>query len=142
MKLENALEKKCKEKGLRMTNQRRAVLAVLSTAKDHPTVEEILRRSRRIDKGVSMATVYRTVGLLKDNAIVHRIDLADGRARYEGMHEKEHHHHLIDVKTHELIEFSNPELERIKKKIAADYGYRIVGDRLALYVEKIKPGKK
>src|ERR1700744_6193919 len=126
------LEKLCVERGLKMTEQRRVISRVLSDATDHPDVEEIYRRSVAMDPKISIATVYRTMRLLEDAGVIEKLDLRDGRARYEENRD-EHHHHLIDVKTGEVIEFKNDELERIKAKIAKDLGYDIIGDRLELY---------
>jgi Fur family ferric uptake transcriptional regulator len=126
------IEKLCVERGLKMTEQRRIISRVLSDSSDHPDVEEIFKRSVAIDPKISIATVYRTMRLLEDANVIERLDLRDGRARYEENRD-EHHHHLIDVKTGEVIEFKNDELEQIKAKIARELGYNIIGDRLELY---------
>lgn len=131
------IEKLCVERGLKMTEQRRVIGRVLSESTDHPDVEEIYRRSAALDPKISIATVYRTMRLLEDAGVIEKLDLRDGRARYEENRD-EHHHHLIDVKTGEVIEFKNEELERIKAKIAKDLGYDIIGDRLELYGVKRK----
>ena len=131
------IEKLCVERGLKMTEQRRVIGRVLSEASDHPDVEEIYRRSAALDPKISIATVYRTMRLLEDAGVIEKLDLRDGRARYEENRD-EHHHHLIDVKTGEVIEFKNEELERIKAQIAKDLGYDIIGDRLELYGVKRK----
>ncbi len=141
------LEKLCAERGLKMTDQRRVISRVLSEAQDHPDVEEIYRRASAIDPKISIATVYRTMRLYEDANIIERLDFRDGRARYEENRE-EHHHHLIDVNSGEVIEFKNEELEAIKRKIAAELGYDIIGDRLELYgtkkhgAEALTPKKK
>jgi Fur family transcriptional regulator, ferric uptake regulator len=129
------LEKLCHDKGLKMTEQRRVISRVLSEAHDHPDVEEIYRRAAAIDPKISIATVYRTMRLYEDANIIERRDFGDGRARYEENRE-EHHHHLIDVNSGEVIEFQNEELEAMKRKIAAQLGYDLIGDRLELYVVK------
>jgi len=129
------LEKICAERGLKMTEQRRVISRVLSEAHDHPDVEEIYRRAVAIDPKISIATVYRTIRLYEDANIIERLDIGDGRARYEENRE-EHHHHLIDVKTGKIIEFQNEELENLKKKIARELGYDLIGDRLELYGTK------
>jgi Fur family ferric uptake transcriptional regulator len=126
------LEKICVERGLKMTEQRRVISRVLSDAADHPDVEEIYRRSSAIDPKISIATVYRTMRLLEDANVIERLDLRDGRARYEENRD-EHHHHLIDIKSGEVIEFKSEALEKIKATIAAELGYEIIGDRLELY---------
>jgi Fur family ferric uptake transcriptional regulator len=131
------LEKLCIERGLKMTQQRRVICRVMAQATDHPDVEEIYRRSVKIDPKISIPTVYRTMRLLEDANVIERLDLRDGRARYEENRD-EHHHHLIDVKSGEVIEFKNEELEKIKAKIARDLGYEIIGDRLELYGVKKK----
>jgi Fur family ferric uptake transcriptional regulator len=115
-----------------MTEQRRVISRVLSEAQDHPDVEQIYRRASAIDPKISIATVYRTMRLYEDANIIERRDFGDGRARYEENRE-EHHHHLIDVNSGEVTEFKNDELEQMKKKIAADLGYDLIGDRLELY---------
>src|ERR1700722_11988266 len=119
--MESRIEKLCVERGLKMTDQRRVISRVLSEATDHPDVEEIYRRSIAIDPKISIATVYRTMRLLEDVHVIERLDFRDGRARYEENRD-EHHHHLIDVKSGEVIEFKNDELERIKARIARDLG--------------------
>jgi Fur family transcriptional regulator, ferric uptake regulator len=133
--MNSRIEKLCVERGLKMTEQRRVISQVLSESTDHPDVEEIYRRSVKMDPKISIATVYRTMRLLEDANVIERLDLRDGRARYEENRD-EHHHHLIDVKTGAVIEFKSDELERIKAKIASDLGYDIIGDRLELYGTK------
>lgn len=116
-----------------MTEQRRVIARVLSDATDHPDVEELYRRASDQDPRISIATVYRTMRLFEDAEIVHRLDFGDGRARYEHAGEKDHHHHLIDLKSGKVVEFESEELERLKQKIASELGYRLVGERLELY---------
>jgi len=136
------LERICAERGLKMTEQRRVISRVLSEAHDHPDVEEIYRRASAIDPRISIATVYRTMRLYEDANIIERHDFGDGRARYEENRE-EHHHHLIDVNSGEVIEFQHEELEKLKAKIAYDLGYDLIGDRLELYgVRHEKKGKR
>ena len=126
------IEKTCIERGLKMTEQRRVICRVLSTASDHPDVEEIHRRAAADDPRISIATVYRTMRLFEEANVIEKLDIGDGRARYEEQRD-EHHHHLIDVKTGKVIEFQNEELEQLKKKIARQLGYDLVDDRLELY---------
>lgn len=128
------LEKICAEKGLRMTDQRRVITRVISEAEDHPDVEEIHRRAAEIDSRISIATVYRTMRLLEEYDVVQRHDFQDGhgRARYEEA-SSEHHDHLINVKSGEVIEFVNDEIERLQEKIAREHGFRLVDHRLELY---------
>ena len=112
----SAIEGQCLEKGMRMTDQRRVIARVLSDAEDHPDVEEVYRRSTAIDSGISIATVYRTVRLFEDAGILERHDFRDGRSRYETVSE-EHHDHLINVETGEVLEFHNDEIEKLQKKV-------------------------
>ena len=128
----NRLEQRCIEKGLRMTEQRRVIARVMSEADDHPDVEEIHRRANAIDKRISIATAYRTMRLFEEYDIVERHDFNDGRARYEEATE-EHHDHLINVKTGDVIEFVNAEIERLQERIAKEHGFKLVDHRLELY---------
>lgn len=132
MEAEDRIEKRCVEKGLRMTEQRRVITRVLATADDHPDVEEIHRRATAEDSRISIATVYRTMRLLEDYDVVQRHDFQDGRSRYEEA-TTDHHDHLIDVRTREVIEFVNDEIEELQKRIARDLGYKLVDHRLELY---------
>ncbi|WDI32674.1 Fur family transcriptional regulator [Hyphococcus flavus] len=131
------LEKLCVEKGMRMTEQRRVIARVLSVADDHPDVEEIHRRASDIDDKISIATVYRTMRLFEEAGVVERHDFQDGRARYEEATES-HHDHLIDLKSGEVIEFVNEEIEALQKKIAEEHGYKLVDHRLELYGVPLK----
>ncbi|WP_158048208.1 Fur family transcriptional regulator [Skermanella pratensis] len=126
------LEQICVEKGLKMTEQRRVISRVLSAATDHPDVEQVFKRAADIDDKISIATVYRTVRLLEETGVIERLDFGDGRARFEEARD-EHHHHLIDVQSGEVIEFNSDELEAIKQRIARDLGYKLLGHRLELY---------
>jgi len=126
------LEALCAEKGLRITEQRRVIARVLSEAEDHPDVEKLYERASAIDKGISIATVYRTVRLFEEAGILDRHDFGDGRARYEAAPES-HHDHLIDVETGKVVEFVDPELEALQKQIAERLGYRLVDHRMELY---------
>lgn len=130
--------KKCEDQGLRMTEQRRVIARVLETAhKSHPDVEELHARANAIDSGISIATVYRTVKLFEEAGILVRNEFADGRARYESA-DREHHDHLIDLNTGEVIEFFDPEIEALQEKIAAKLGYRLKDHRLELYGVPLK----
>lgn len=126
------LEKICVAKGMRMTEQRRVIARVLSLAEDHPDVEEIHRRATEIDANISIATVYRTMRLFEEAGVVERHDFQDGRARYEEATE-DHHDHLIDLRSGEVIEFVNTEIEALQKRIAEEHGYKLVDHRLELY---------
>ena len=117
-----------------MTDQRRVIARVLSESTDHPDVEDVYQRASEIDSKISIATVYRTLRLFDIANIIDRHDFGDGRARYEVAAEgSHHHHHLIDVKTGNVLEFENEELENIKRRIARELGYELVGERLELY---------
>lgn len=135
------IEKLCAEKGLKMTAQRRVIARVLSESVDHPDVEELYRRASKIDDAISIATVYRTVRLFEEANILERHDFRDGRSRYEEVTE-EHHDHLIDVETGDVIEFQNEEIERLQKEIAKKLGYDLVDHRLELYGVPLKRKKK
>jgi len=126
------LEKLCIEKGLKMTDQRRVIARVLSESTDHPDVELVYQRAVEQDSRISIATVYRTVKLFEEASILERHDFGDGRARYEERPD-EHHDHLIDVKTGEVVEFTNEEIERLQKEVAKALGYRLVDHRLERY---------
>ena len=126
------IEKLCADRGMRMTEQRRVIARVLSQAEDHPDVEELYRRASAIDPHISIATVYRTVRLFEEAGILDRHDFGDGRARYEPSPEA-HHDHLIDVETGKVIEFVDPELEELQRKIAEKLGFRLVDHRMELY---------
>ena len=126
------IEKLCIEKGMRMTDQRRVVARVLSTAHDHPDVEELYRRAHEVDPHISIATVYRTVRLFEESGIIARHDFRDGRSRYEEAPDT-HHDHLIDMKSGQVIEFVDEEIEALQAAIARRLGYRLVDHRLELY---------
>jgi len=136
-----SLEERCTEKGLRMTGQRRVIARVLEDADDHPDVEDLYNRASEIDSNISIATVYRTVKLLEETGIIERHEFRDGRARYEIVPEN-HHDHLIDLKTGNVIEFANEEIERLQEKIARELGYKLVDHRLELYAVPLKANKK
>lgn len=126
------IEKLCAEKGMRMTDQRRVIARILSVSHDHPDVEELHRRAAAVDPHISIATVYRTVRLFEESGILERHDFRDGRSRYEEVPEI-HHDHLIDMKTGKVVEFVDPEIERLQQEIARRLGYRLVDHRLELY---------
>ncbi|SHF18816.1 Fur family manganese uptake regulator [Litoreibacter halocynthiae] len=120
------------ERGLRMTGQRRVIAQVLEEADDHPDVEELHARASALDAGISIATVYRTVKLFEEAGLLERLEFGDGRARYEDA-ERDHHDHLIDMQTGEVIEFVDPEIEELQERIAKRLGYKLKGHRLELY---------
>ncbi|HET9019170.1 MAG TPA: Fur family transcriptional regulator [Acetobacteraceae bacterium] len=130
--MESRIERLCVERGLKMTGQRRVIARVLSEADDHPDVEELYRRASALDRRISIATVYRTVRLLEEHGILARRDFGGGRARYEPS-EHGHHHHLIDIETGRVIEFEDPEHERVLQAIAARLGFDLVSHRLELF---------
>jgi Fur family ferric uptake transcriptional regulator len=134
------IEKLCLEKGMRMTDQRKVIARVLSEAQDHPDVEELYRRSSAVDPNISIATVYRTVRLFEEAGIIARHDFRDGRSRYEQAGE-EHHDHLIDMKSGQVIEFIDEEIERLQHLIAARLGFRLIDHRLELYAVPLEPGE-
>ena len=132
---------RCESKGLRMTEQRRIVARVVGDAADHPDVEELYARASAIDPRISLATVYRSVKLFEEAGILEKLEFGDGRARYEDA-ERDHHDHLIDVNTGQVIEFVDPEIEALQEKIAARLGYRLIGHRLELLgIPMKKPAK-
>ena len=128
----SSIEEKCKIKGVRLTDQRKLIAKIMSEAKDHPDVDELHRRVSAIDKKVSIATVYRTVKLFEEASIIDKHDFKGGKARYEELSES-HHDHLIDIKTGEIIEFVDEEIEKLQKKVADKYGYNLVDHKLELY---------
>jgi Fur family transcriptional regulator, ferric uptake regulator len=134
------LEKRCIELGLRMTEPRRVIARVLSTSEDHPDAEELHRRANAIDRSISLATVYRTVKLFEEAGIIERHDFRDGRSRFEEVPE-EHHDHLIDVNSGDVIEFHSEEIEQLQEEIARKLGYKLIDHRLELYGVKLKSGE-
>lgn len=123
---------RCEAMGLRMTGQRRIIAQVLEDSQDHPDVEELYARASALDAGISIATVYRNVKLFEEAGILDRLEFGDGRARYEDA-ERDHHDHLIDMNSGEVIEFVDPDIEALQEKIAAKLGYELRGHKLELY---------
>jgi Fur family ferric uptake transcriptional regulator len=136
--MESRIERLCVERGLKMTGQRRVIAQVLSEASDHPDVEELYRRATALDARISIATVYRTVRLLEEKGILERRDFGGGRARYEPT-EHGHHYHLIDVETGKVIEFQDPEYERLMQTMAGRLGFDLVSLRLELFGRRSDP---
>ena len=126
------IERLCSEKGLKMTGQRRVIARVLSDSEDHPDVELLYQRATAIDPKISIATVYRTVRLFEEASILDRHDFGDGRSRYEESSEQ-HHDHLIDIESGEVIEFTNDEIEALQREVARQLGYKLVDHKLELY---------
>ena len=129
---ESRIEKRCIEKKMKMTEQRRVIARVLSGSSDHPDVEEVYSRASEIDSRISIATVYRTVRLWEESGILDRHDFGDGRSRYEEVTD-EHHDHLINLKSGAVIEFQNSAIEDLQEKIARNHGMKLVGHKLELY---------
>ena len=127
-----AIERACREKGLRMTGQRRTIARVLDDSEDHPDVVELHRRAAAIDHRISLSTVYRTVKLLETEGIIERLEFRGGRSRYEQA-AREHHDHLINLETGDVIEFRSEDIEALQTEIARRLGYRVVYHRLELY---------
>ena len=135
--MDSHIEKKCVEKGVRLTEQRKLIAKVMSEAEDHPDVDELHKRVNKVDTKISIATVYRTVKLFEESGILTKHDFKGGKARYEAIVES-HHDHLIDIKTGEIIEFVDDEIEMLQKKVADKYGYKLVDHKLELYGVKKK----
>ena len=133
----NKIEEKCLTKGVRLTDQRKIIADVMSASNDHPDVDELHTRVNKIDKKISIATVYRTVKLFEESGIVEKHDFKGGKARYEESPE-EHHDHLIDINSGEIIEFVDKEIEILQNKVAKKLGYKLVDHKLELYGSKIK----
>ena len=131
------IEQRCISKGVKLTDQRRIIARVMSESDDHPDVDELYTRVSKIDTKISIATIYRTVKLFEEAGILTKHDFKGGKARYEEMRES-HHDHLIDVKTGEIIEFVDDEIEKLQKKVADKYGYELVDHKLELYGVKKK----
>lgn len=130
------IERLCQEKGLKMTRQRRVIARVLSDSVDHPDAQALYRRASRLDPGISQATVYRTVRLFEETGILERRDFGDGPKRYEEA-AGDHHDHLIDVDTGEVIEFHNEEIERLQVEVARRLGFRLVDHRMELFAVRL-----
>ena len=135
------IERQCVAQGLRVTPQRRIIARVLEQSDDHPDVEELYRRASSIDSHISLSTVYRTLKLFENKGILERHDFGTGRGVYE-LAEREHHDHLIDVKTGKVIEFRNAEIEKLQEAIARELGYELIGHKLELYGEPSRSKKK
>ena len=133
----NKIEEKCISKGVRLTDQRKVIAEVMSVSNDHPDVDELHKRINKIDKKISIATVYRTVKLLEESGIVEKHDFKGGKARYEESPE-EHHDHLIDINSGEIIEFVDVNIEKLQNEVAKKLGYKLVDHKLELYGSKIK----
>ena len=134
--MSETIEQKCLAKGVKLTEQRKIIAKIMSDSQDHPDVDELYRRASKIDSKISIATVYRTVKLFEEAGIITKHDFKGGKARYEELNEG-HHDHLIDVKTGEIIEFVDEDIEKLQKKVAEKYGYKLVDHKLELYGVKV-----
>ena len=141
--MSETIEEKCLSKGVKLTDQRKVIAQVISQSKeaygesDHPDVDELYTRVSKVDPKISIATVYRTVKLFEESGILTKHEFKGGKARYEELNEG-HHDHLIDIKTGEIIEFVDEEIEKLQKKVAEKYGYKLVDHKLELYGIKKK----
>ena len=135
--MSETIEQKCIAKGFKLTDQRKIIAKIMSDSQDHPDVDELYKRASKLDSKISIATVYRTVKLFEEAGIVAKHDFKGGKARYEELNEG-HHDHLIDIKTGEIIEFVDEEIEELQKKVADKYGYNLVDHKLELYGIKKK----
>ena len=135
--MSETIEKKCIAKGVKLTDQRKVIAKVMSESDDHPDVDELYKRVSKIDPKISIATIYRTVKLFEEAGILAKHDFKGGKARYEELSES-HHDHLIDIKTGEIIEFVDDEIEKLQKKVADRHGYELVDHKLELYGIKKK----
>lgn len=141
MKLNEQFEQLLRDKGLRLTGPRRAIISVLAKATDHPDAIEVHRRASLIDPSVAIATVYRTVRMLEDSGVLESHAFGDGRARYEPA-DREHHDHLIDIETGDVVEFRSDEIERLQEEIARAHGFEIVNHRLEIFVRPLQSAKR
>tara|TARA_B100000408_G_scaffold132703_1_gene119195 strand:- start:1 stop:411 length:411 start_codon:yes stop_codon:yes gene_type:complete len=135
--MKDLIEKKCIDKGVKLTDQRKIIAKIMSSSNDHPDVDELYKRVTKIDSKISIATVYRTVKLFEEVGILAKHEFKGGKARYEEVNEG-HHDHLIDIKSGEIIEFVDYEIEKLQKKVAEKYGYKLVDHKLELYGVKKK----
>ena len=131
------IEKLCAKNGVKFTHQRRIIADVISNSNDHPDANEVYLRSNKIDPRISLATVYRTIKLFEEHNVLNRIELGGKRARYEELNEDEHHDHLIDIDSGEIIEFVNEEIEKLQMQVAEKLGYKLVDHRMELFGKKI-----
>ena len=132
-----SIEERCKQKNVKLTNQRKIIAQIMANSYDHPNVDELYKRVSKIDSKISIATVYRTVKLFEEAGIITKHDFGGGKARYEKQADS-HHDHLIDVQSGEIVEFVDEEIEKLQKKIAEKLGYQMLDHRLELYGIKKK----
>jgi Fur family ferric uptake transcriptional regulator len=134
----NNIEKACIEKNLKLTSQRKIIAEVLSNSTDHPDVEALYFRANKIDSKISIATVYRTLNLFEQYGLIKKLEIGEGKARYEEFKKANEHFHLVDIETGDIIEFKNKDLEQLKIKIAKELGYKLVNSKLELYGTPLK----
>ena len=132
-----SIEERCKQKGVKLTDQRKLIAQTMSNSHDHPNVDELYKRVSKIDSKISIATVYRTVKLFEEAVILTRHDFKGGKARYEELPDG-HHDHLIDVQSGEIVEFVNEEIEKLQETVAEKLGYQLLDHKLELYGIKKK----
>ena len=132
-----SIEERCKQKGVKLTDQRKLIAQTMSNSHDHPNVDELYKRVSKIDSKISIATVYRTVKLFEEAGILTKHDFRGEKARYEELPDS-HHDHLIDVQSGEIVEFVDEEIEKLQKKVAEKLGYQLVDHKLELYGIKKK----
>ena len=128
------IEKICEEKNIKLTKNRRIIAQIVSESNDHPSVEEIWSRVSKISPNIGIATIYRSLKIFEENNIIAKHDFGEGKIRYEEINEDDHHDHLVDIKNGKIVEFYKEDIERLKEKIAKDFGYKLVDHRLELYV--------
>jgi Fur family ferric uptake transcriptional regulator len=134
----NNIEKACIEKNLKLTSQRKIIAEVLSNSTDHPDVEALYFRANKIDSKISIATVYRTLNLFEQYGLIKKLEIGEGKARYEEFKKANEHFHLVDIESGDIIEFKNKDLEQLKVKIAKELGYKLVNSKLELYGTPLK----
>ena len=134
----NNIEKACIEKNLKLTSQRKIIAEVLSNSTDHPDVEELDFRANKIDSKISLATIYRNLNLFEQYGLIKKLEIGEGKARYEEFKKANEHFHLVDIETGNIVEFKNKDLEKLKEKIARELGYKLVNSKLELYGVSIK----
>jgi Fur family ferric uptake transcriptional regulator len=134
----NNIEKACIEKNLKLTSQRKIIAEVLSNSTDHPDVEELHFRANKIDSKISLATIYRTLNLFEQYGLIKKLEIGEGKARYEEFKKANEHFHLVDIETGNIVEFKNKDLEKLKEKIARELGYKLINSKLELYGVSIK----
>ena len=135
------IEKICEEKNIKLTKNRRIIAQIVSESNDHPSVEEIWSRVSKISPNIGIATIYRSLKIFEENNIIAKHDFGEGKIRYEEINEDDHHDHLVDIKNGKIVEFYNEDIERLKEKIAKDFGYKLVDHRLELYVVPLEGGE-